>query len=35
LLWVSIFITVGARLFRRGVLQSASSKPAWRRLFGR
>ena len=35
LLWVTIFITVGARLFRRGVLQSASSKPAWRRLFGR
>lgn len=34
LLWVSIFITVGARLFRRGVLQSASSKPAWRRPFG-
>jgi ABC-type Na+ efflux pump permease subunit len=34
LLWVAIFITVGARLFRRGVLQSASSKPVWRRLFG-
>jgi len=35
LLWVTIFITVGARLFRRGVLQSASSKPVWRQLFGR
>jgi ABC-2 type transport system permease protein len=35
LLWVSIFITVGARLFRRGVLQSGSAKPAWRRLFTR
>ena len=35
ILWVSIFITVGARLFRRGVLQSASSKPAWKRLFTR
>ncbi len=34
ILWVAIFITVGARLFRRGVLQSASSKPVWRRLFG-
>jgi ABC-2 type transport system permease protein len=35
LLWVTIFITLGARLFRRGVLQSASAKPAWRRLFAR
>jgi ABC-2 type transport system permease protein len=26
-LWVTIFITVGARLFRRGVLQSGSAKP--------
>lgn len=33
LMWVAIFITVGARLFRRGVLQSGSAKPAWRRLF--
>ncbi len=32
---VERFITVGARLFRRGVLQSASSKPAWKRLFAR
>ena len=34
-LWVAIFIAVGARLFRRGVLQSGSAKPAWRRLFSR
>ncbi|KTT76133.1 ABC transporter permease [Sphingomonas endophytica] len=32
LMWVAIFITTGARLFRRGVLQSGSAKPAWRRL---
>ncbi len=31
LLWVSIFITLGARLFRRGVLQSGSAKPFWKR----
>ena len=31
LLWVAIFITIGARLFRRGVLQSGSGKPWWRR----
>ena len=31
LLWVAIFISVGARLFRRGVLQSGSAKPTWRR----
>ncbi|TPG13148.1 ABC transporter permease [Sphingomonas oligophenolica] len=31
LLWVAIFIAVGARLFRRGVLQSGSAKPRWRR----
>ena len=31
LLWVTIFIAVGARLFRRGVLQSGSAKPRWRR----
>ncbi|MEH3121412.1 MAG: ABC transporter permease [Sphingomonas phyllosphaerae] len=35
LLWVAVFITVGARLFRRGVLQSGSAKPAWKRLFAR
>ena len=31
LLWVTIFISVGARLFRRGVLQSGSARPFWRR----
>jgi ABC-2 type transport system permease protein len=31
LLWVTIFITLGARLFRRGVLQSGSGKPFWKR----
>ncbi|WP_028965576.1 ABC transporter permease [Sphingomonas phyllosphaerae] len=35
LLWVAVFITIGARLFRRGVLQSGSAKPAWRRIFAR
>jgi ABC-2 type transport system permease protein len=30
-LWVAIFIVVGARLFRRGVLQSGSAKSRWRR----
>ena len=35
LLWVVIFIATGARLFRRGVLQSGSALPPWRRLFGR
>lgn len=30
-LWVTIFITVGARLFRRGVLQSGSATPFWKR----
>ena len=35
LVWVAIFIIVGARLFRRGVLQSGSARPAWRRLFAR
>ncbi|QNE33137.1 ABC transporter permease [Sphingomonas sp. NBWT7] len=33
--WVAIFIAVGARLFRRGVLQSGSPAGAWRKLFGR
>lgn len=33
LLWVAVFISVGARLFRRGVLQSSSARPVWRRLF--
>ena len=28
-LWVVIFITVGARLFRRGVLQSGSARSRW------
>ena len=31
LLWVAIFIVIGARLFRRGVLQSGSAKPKRRR----
>lgn len=30
-LWVVLFITVGARLFRRGVLQSGSARSWWRR----
>lgn len=30
-LWVVLFITVGARLFRRGVLQSGSARSPWRR----
>ena len=34
-LWVAIFISVGARLFRRGVLQSGSPSGAWKKLFGR
>ena len=34
-LWVAIFIAIGARLFRRGVLQSGSPVGAWRRLFNR
>lgn len=29
--WVVLFITIGARLFRRGVLQSGSARPFWRR----
>lgn len=33
-LWVAIFITVGARLFRRGVLQSGSAPGFWSRLRG-
>lgn len=35
LLWVAIFIIVGARLFRRGVLQSGSPAGAWKKLFRR
>ena len=34
-LWVAIAITVGARAFRRGVLQSGSGKIGWKGLFGR
>ncbi|WP_374943887.1 ABC transporter permease [Sphingomonas sp.] len=30
-LWVAIFVGVGARLFRRGVLQSGSARLFWRR----
>ncbi len=33
--WVAIFVTAGARLFRRGVLQSGSPVSAWRKLFAR
>ncbi|GAA0323403.1 hypothetical protein GCM10009087_37120 [Sphingomonas oligophenolica] len=35
LLWVAIVITVGARAFRRGVLQSGSGKINWKGLIGR
>ena len=34
-MWVAIFVAVGARLFRRGVLQSSGPGNPWRRLFGR
>ena len=34
-LWVVIAITIGARAFRRGVLQSGSGKIGWKGLFGR
>lgn len=30
-LWVALFITIGARLFRRGVLQSGSARRWWSR----
>jgi ABC-2 type transport system permease protein len=30
-LWVALFIVAGARLFRRGVLQSGSPRPWWNR----
>jgi ABC-2 type transport system permease protein len=30
-LWVALFITAGARLFRRGVLKSGGGRPFWRR----
>ena len=35
LLWVAIVILIGARAFRRGVLQSGSGKINWKGLFGR
>ncbi|MDB5705424.1 MAG: hypothetical protein JWN66_2540 [Sphingomonas bacterium] len=35
LLWVGIVITVGARAFRRGVLQSGSGKINWKGFIGR
>ncbi|MDQ2765299.1 MAG: ABC transporter permease [Pseudomonadota bacterium] len=35
LLWVGIVITIGARAFRRGVLQSGSGKPSLKALFRR
>lgn len=34
-LWVAIFVSVGVRAFRRGVLQSGSGKFRWKALFGR
>ena len=34
-LWVALTITVGARLFRRGVLQSSGPKFRWSALLGR
>jgi ABC-2 type transport system permease protein len=34
-MWVAIFISVGARLFRRGVLQSGSAAGPWTKLFAR
>ena len=34
-LWVAIFISIGARLFRRGVLQSGSAAGPWKKLFRR
>lgn len=34
-LWVAIFVAVGVRAFRRGVLQSGSGKFRWKALFGR
>jgi ABC-2 type transport system permease protein len=30
-LWVAVFVSLGARMFRRGVLQSGSARPWWRR----
>ncbi|MEO5866008.1 MAG: ABC transporter permease [Sphingomonas sp.] len=34
-LWVAIFIAVGVRAFRRGVLQSGSGKIGWKAIFRR
>lgn len=34
-LWVAVFIAIGVRAFRRGVLQSGSGKFRWKALFGR
>jgi ABC-2 type transport system permease protein len=34
-IWVAIFVSVGVRAFRRGVLQSGSGKFRWKGLFGR
>ena len=33
--WVAIFVAIGVRAFRRGVLQSGSGKFRWKALFGR
>jgi ABC-2 type transport system permease protein len=30
-IWVALFILIGARLFRRGVLKSGGGRPFWRR----
>jgi len=30
-MWVALFVIVGAWMFRRGVLQSGSARPFWRR----
>ncbi|WP_174298854.1 ABC transporter permease, partial [Sphingomonas bacterium] len=30
-MWVAVFIAIGARAFRRGVLQSGSARPGWMR----
>jgi ABC-2 type transport system permease protein len=34
-LWVAIFVAIGVRAFRRGVLQSGSGKFRWKALLGR
>ncbi|MDB5675105.1 MAG: hypothetical protein JWM65_2087 [Sphingomonas bacterium] len=34
-IWVAIFVSIGVRAFRRGVLQSGSGKFRWKALLGR